>query len=134
MDAKIERVQSAAVMQWLAGRFASVSASLVACLGVVTGCGRDPAAKVSEPYRSDIASLCDVVARSGADKLESGGRAYTTAMWLAANLQTQDAKDYLIRIQPLVGEPKADALEAEARRAGLPHCALADEWRLTSPR
>ncbi|HEY0483381.1 MAG TPA: hypothetical protein VGD37_37930, partial [Kofleriaceae bacterium] len=55
------------------------------------------------------------------------------ATWLAEHLETQDAHDYLIRIQPIVGEPKAAALEAEARRAGLPGCALAAEWRTGDP-
>ena len=34
------------------------------------------------------------------------------------------------RIQPLTGNDKADALEAEARRVGHDGCALAAEWRL----
>jgi hypothetical protein len=106
-------------------------ACLFAAAGAVAGCGRDAprSAAVAAPYRSDIANLCDVVARSGAEDLPAGDRAVTTAKWLAANLQTQDARDYVIRIQPLTGEPKAAALEAEARRVGLPHCTLADTWR-----
>jgi hypothetical protein len=34
-----------------------------------------------------------------------------------------------VRIAPLTGEPKAKALEAEARRVGLGSCALAAAWR-----
>jgi hypothetical protein len=106
-------------------------------VGVAIGCGHDATstpAQVPEQYRSDIASLCDVVARSGADRLEAGGRAFTTATWLAANLKTQESRDYMIRIQPLTGEPKAAALEAEARRVGLEGCALAHEWRAAAAR
>jgi hypothetical protein len=136
MDDKIERVQSAAVMERVAFRFARLvaawSAAWSACLAL--GCsGGATTAAVPEPYRADIESLCDVIARSGADQPGAGGRAYATAMWLAANLKTQEAKDYMIRIQPLTGEPKAAALEAEARRVGLSRCALADEWRLGPP-
>jgi hypothetical protein len=136
MDAKIERVQSAAVMQRFACRFMRLVTCLVAGLGATTGCGHGAtgsAAQVPEQYRSDIANLCDVVARSGAEQLGAGARAYTTATWLAANLKTQEARDYMIRIQPLVGEPKATALEAEARRVGLSGCALADAWRAAAP-
>ena len=127
MDAKIERVHSAAGMQ----RFAYAFAALCA-LGCQRGAGSTPPA-VSEQYRVDIENLCDVVARSGADKLPAGERAPTIATWLGGNLQTRDAHDYLIRIQPLTGEPKAAALEAEAARVGLAHCALADEWRAPRP-
>lgn len=110
-------------------------ACLLACLGVIAGCGSSGGSggpvpeTVSEAYRGDIARLCDVLAQSGADRLPAGERALTIATWLAGHLTTPEAHDYLVRIQPLTGEPKAAALEAEARRAGLAGCALAAEWR-----
>jgi hypothetical protein len=128
MDAKIERVQSAPAMKRIA--------CLFACLGVAAGCRRDSgstALPVSEPYRSDIENLCDAVGRSGADQQPGGDRALVIASWLGAHIQTQDAHEYLARIQPLVGDAKAAALEAEARRVGLPGCALAAEWRAAKP-
>lgn len=130
MDAKIGRVQSAAAML----RFTWSSTFPVAWL-VLVACGGDAstARAIAEPYRTDIANLCDVVARSGADQPTAGARTYTTATWLAANLATQEARDYLVRIQPLTGEAKVAALDAEARRVGLGRCALADEWRAALP-
>ena len=128
MDAKIERVQSAAAMKRIAHLFA--------CLGVAAGCQRgagSTAPPVSEPYRQDIESLCNAMVESGADRLPAGERALPIATWLAAHLRTQEAHEYLIRIQPLVGEPKAAALEAEATRVGLPRCTLASEWRTPAP-
>lgn len=128
MDDKIARVQSGSAMKQIA--------RLLAGLGVVAGCQRgtgSTAAPVSAAYRDDIARLCDVLAQSGADQLPVGERALTIASWLPTHLQTEEAHDYLIRIQPLTGEPKAAALEAEARRVGLDHCALAAEWRTGAP-
>jgi len=128
MDAKIERVQSAPAMQRIACMFA--------CLGVAAGCQRSAGSTPppeSELYRSDIENLCDAVVRSGADQLPAGEHALAIAGWLGTHLQTQEAHKYLVRIQPLVGEPKAAALEAEARRVGLPSCALAAEWRVAAP-
>lgn len=125
MDAKIERVQSAPAMPRIAHLFAYV--------GFAAACHRDagsPVLSVSEPYRSDISNLCDSVVSSGADQLPPGERALAIASWLGTHLQTQEAHDYLVRIQPLDGEPKAAALDAEARRVGLPSCALAAEWRV----
>ena len=107
-------------------------ARLLTCLGIIAGCQRSSgssAPPVSDAYRQDIARLCDVVVQSGADQLPAAERALTVASWLAEHLETQDAHDYLIRIQPLTGDPKAAALEAEARRVGLAGCALAAEWR-----
>lgn len=102
---------------------------VIAGLTVVAGCQRSGRSTVSETYRGDIERLCDVVARSGADQLPPGERTLAIANWLAGNLETREAHDYLVRIQPLAGEPKAAALETEARRVGLARCALAAEWR-----
>lgn len=133
MDAKIAQVQSARTMKQIA--------RLLACLGALASCQRSSgssappsssgssAPPVSEAYRQDITRLCDVVVQSGADQQPAGERALTVASWLAAHIETQDAHDYLIQIQPLTGEPKAAALEAEAQRVGLTSCALAAEWR-----
>jgi hypothetical protein len=123
MDAKIARVQSAHAMKRIAVTIAS--------LGVAAGCQRSAgtAPAVSEAYRLDIATLCDVITRSGADQVPRSERAVRIAVWLAPNLQTAEAHDYLVKIGPLVGEAKAAALEAEAARVGLARCALADEWR-----
>ena len=108
-------------------RFAIVFACACAA-GCQRGGSTPPSA--TEQYRADIENLCDVVARSGADQLPAGDRALIIARWLPEHLATAEARDYVIRIQPLTGEAKAAALEAEARRVGLPACALAAEWRV----
>jgi len=83
---------------------------------------------VTDAYRADITRLCDCVHLSGADKL-TGDRSTTIALWLGPNITTTEAHQFLVQIQPLEGEPKAQALEAEAHRVGLTGCALASEWR-----
>ena len=95
------------------------------------GCQRSSgtAAPVVAAYRDDVARICDAVAKSGADRVPAGERALPIATWLAANLQTQEAHDYLVRIQPLTGDLKAAALDTEAHRVGLASCTLAAEWR-----
>jgi hypothetical protein len=105
---------------------------LFACLGLGAGCQRNAdhaAAAVPEAYRADIENLCDAVARSGADQRPADERALVIATWLGGHLTTDEAHQYLVQIQPLTGEAKAAALEAEAQRAGLPRCALASQWR-----
>jgi hypothetical protein len=90
---------------------------------------RSPGARVDTPYARDIEKLCDVLVRSGGDQAEGADRNYLVATWLGSNLETPESRKFLARIQPLVGEPKASALEVEAKTVGLAHCALADEWR-----
>jgi hypothetical protein len=83
----------------------------------------------SPAYASDIEKLCDVVRLSNAEIESPEDRRLPIANWLAANLTTAESRQFLVQIQPLIGDQKADALEAEARRVGLPGCALAAEWR-----
>jgi hypothetical protein len=87
------------------------------------------AAAPPQAYAGDIEKLCDVVRLSGADADPDVDRRLPIVNWLAANLTTHESRQFLARIQPLVGEQKADALDAEARRVGLSGCALAAEWR-----
>jgi hypothetical protein len=127
MDAKIAREQSAHVMERIA--------CLFVCLGVA-GCQREAggtAPPISEPYRADIATLCDVITRSGADQVTPAERPLLIATWLPGHLQTTEAHDYLVKIGPLMGDAKAAALEAESTRVGLQKCALATEWRTPTP-
>jgi hypothetical protein len=87
----------------------------------------------SKAYAADIGKLCDVVKLSGAERVPTDERVLPIANWLAANLTTAESRQFLVRIQPMVGDQKADALEAEARRVGLSGCALAAEWRAPAP-
>jgi hypothetical protein len=112
---------------------ASARAEKQGCLIVLFvalgACGDTAPAVVSE-YTTDIDKLCDVVKRSGANQERgTNDRMYLIATWLGSNLKTPEARKFLADIQPLVGEAKANALDAEAKRAGLAGCALSAEWR-----
>jgi len=82
-----------------------------------------------DAYARDVANICNVMELSGAKTMTNADARYTVATWFGGHLQTEQAHKFLVDIQPLVGEPKAKALEAEAHRVGLPSCPLADEWR-----
>ena len=88
-----------------------------------------PASSDDKLYAEDIQKLCDSMALSGADKLEKLERVAPHSKWLGENLKTKAAQTFLISTQPLKGEAKAAAFEAEAKRVGLSGCALAAEFR-----
>ncbi|MCW5805630.1 MAG: hypothetical protein KIT31_24885 [Deltaproteobacteria bacterium] len=90
-------------------------------------------APVTEAYAADIQRLCNAVALSGAADEVTTDRMFIVAQWLGPNLRTRESREFLVHIQPLAGEPKAQALVAEARRVGLADCALAAEWRQPPP-
>lgn len=126
MDVKIARVQSPSDMKWIV-------LFLVAAACQRGGDKTADRAPVTAAYKADIERLCNVIAESGAEKMEGPDRNYTIATWLGAHLETKEAHEFLIAIQPLTGEPKATALETEAHRVGLSGCALAAEWRAPAP-
>src|SRR5690349_12539544 len=74
-----------------------------------------PKPQVTEAYRADITTLCDVVRLSGADQKPKDERWPVIAMWLGPQIKTNEARDFLVAIQPLRGEAKALALETEAK-------------------
>jgi hypothetical protein len=88
-----------------------------------------PKPEITPGYRADITSLCDAVKLSGSEDMPKDERWQVIAMWLGPQIKTTDGHEFLIAIQPLKGEAKALALETEAKRVGLPTCALAAEWR-----
>jgi hypothetical protein len=88
-----------------------------------------PKAALTDGYKADIATLCDVVHLSEADKKPKDERWPIIAMWLGPHITTTEGHDFLVAIQPLQGEAKALALETEANRVGLTTCALVAEWR-----
>lgn len=110
-----------------------IACALVACQRNETppaaGSAAAAPSSVVPAYRQDIENLCDAVARSGAAQRPASEHPLLIAQWLGANLTTEDAHRFLVKIQPLRGATKADALEAEAARVGLTGCALAAVWR-----
>jgi hypothetical protein len=88
-----------------------------------------PKAQVTDEYRADINTLCDVVRLSGAADKPKDERWTVVAMYLGPQIKTTAGRDFLVAIQPLKGEAKALALETEAKRVGLEKCELANEWR-----
>jgi len=88
-----------------------------------------PKPALTDAYRADITTLCDVVHLSEADQKPKDERWPIIAMWLGPHIKTAEAHEFLVAIQPLSGDTKVLALETEAKRVGLVKCALADEWR-----
>lgn len=99
----------------------------IAALALVVGC--HGSSGVSDEYRADITNLCDAVKLSGADQIHDDSRITTIAMWLGPNIHSKEGHEFLVSIQPLKGEAKAQRLDEEAKRVGLLTCPLSAEWR-----
>jgi len=106
------------------------SCVLAALLVVLAACqeGSDPAPGVSAAYRKDVERICDVEKLAAVAERPDENPQYVTAMWLSANLETQEARDFLAELSPLAGADKANRLRGEAKKAGLAGCTLAASW------
>jgi hypothetical protein len=99
--------------------------------GVVGSCqrGTDAPETAGDLYRTDIVMLCDSLHLSHADQEPKEQQWATQAIWLARATKTEAAHEFFVKIKPLEGNARAQALDDEARRVGLDKCALASEWR-----
>jgi hypothetical protein len=88
-----------------------------------------PKAQVTDPYRADITTLCDVVHLSGADQKPKGERWSMVAVFLGTQIKTPEGDEFIRSLKPLPPDAYALALETEAKRVGLDKCELANEWR-----
>jgi len=88
-----------------------------------------PKAQVTDEYRADITTLCDVIRLSGADQKPKDERWTVTAVFLGTQIKTPEGDNFIRAIKPLPADAYALALETEAKRVGLAKCELANEWR-----
>ncbi len=88
-----------------------------------------PRAQVTDAYRADITTLCDVERLSGADQKPKDERWTVVAVFLGTQIKTPEGHEFIRAIKPLPPDAYALALETEAKRVGLAKCELANEWR-----
>ena len=81
------------------------------------------------PYANDVQKICNAIHLSGADQ-EKGGASVIVANWLAGNIETTEGHGFLVELAQLAPAPKADRLDLEAKKLGLPGCALSAMWRV----
>lgn len=81
------------------------------------------------PLGRDLDRICNVVERAGAQDLPDGEQLMATLSWLPKNIESDAGREFLASIANLQGAAKADALDAGARRVGLPGCPTAELWR-----
>ena len=94
-------------------------------LVVAAGCQKS--AQVDDASGADIVKICNCISLAGAENHPD--QAFVIAQWLPANISTPEAHEFLVKIARLTGEPKARALDDEARRVGMSSCALSAVWR-----
>ena len=89
----------------------------------------DQATGPASPYVQDMDRICNSEERSGALEQPEGARAVAVAQWLGNNIQTAEAREFLVTLARTGPEDKAALIEKEAARAGLSDCPLVRRWR-----
>ena len=80
-------------------------------------------------YGRDLEKLCNAEKYSGALDQPEDARSIMVARWLGPNLETNKMRAFLVKIQPLNGAAKGDAMRAEAASVGLDDCPTAELWK-----
>jgi hypothetical protein len=88
-----------------------------------------PKPRVTDAYRADITTLCDVLQLSGADQKPKAEQWTAVAWFLNTQIKTNEANEFIVALKPLPPDAYALALETEGKRVGLAKCELANEWR-----
>lgn len=88
----------------------------------------DQATGPTSPYGQDMDRICNSEERSGALAQPEGARTVAVAQWLGNNLQTAEARAFLVTLAQTRAEEKAALIMKEATRAGLSDCPLARSW------
>jgi hypothetical protein len=81
----------------------------------------------ASPYARDLDRICNVERLAAADQ-PGVVPALVTAQWLAANLESQEARDFLVRWNGTAASERATTLDGEAARVGLTACPTARAW------
>jgi len=108
-------------------RLALIAALTCSCL---VGCDRSEGASTNVPaaYRADIENLCHAEERSGALEQDESTRQMLVASWLANAVQTDEAREFLAGLAAVAPAEKAKRRAAEAKRAGVDPCPIANVW------
>jgi hypothetical protein len=80
------------------------------------------------PYARDVERICYCQERSGAQDRPEGERVIIVAQWLAANLESDEGRNFMVEVSRVPPAEKVIILDREALGAGLPGCPLARTW------
>ncbi len=79
-------------------------------------------------YARDVDRFCFAERHAGALDIETTARGMVVADWLGKNLETAEARKFLLSLQKLSATEKAKRLRSEGQRAKLADCPTAAAW------
>ena len=77
---------------------------------------------------TDLDRLCNAEELSGALDLPTGDRALHTGIWLAKNIETQEARNLAAELTKLGPKERTARLKAKAAEHGIASCAIVHAW------
>lgn len=76
----------------------------------------------------DLDRICNAEEQSGALDLQPGERAMHVGIWLAKNIESQEARDLMAELTRLSGTERARRLQQELTTRGVPNCEILLVW------
>ncbi len=98
--------------------------------------GNGSQSELDPAYARDVDRFCFAERHAGALDIETTARGMVVADWLGKNLETAEARSFLLSLQKLSATDKAKRLRSESQRAKLEDCPTAAAWEkaAASPR
>lgn len=102
----------------------------LALFGLLAAFGCQKGAEAPTPFERDVDRICHAEEHSKAAEQHEGARGLAVAQWLGANIETQEGRELLARMNRDGNGPadKARVLDEAAAAAGIEHCPTARAW------
>jgi hypothetical protein len=84
---------------------------------------------LATPMARDVNRICNAEELSGALDLQPAERAMHTGIWLAQNLESQDARDLSAELTKLNPQERVSRLQQVATEHGISPCEILHAWR-----
>lgn len=113
--------------------------SFVAAIGLalsapVAGCkakaapAQDTEPALDTPMARDLDRICNAEEQSGALDMPPGDRAMHVGVWLATNLESQEARDLSAELSPMPAPTRGKRLKVELAKHGISKCEILYAW------
>lgn len=93
-----------------------------------TSSAADKAPLLDTPYARDLDRICNAEEQSGALDKQPGDRAMHVAIWLATELESQEARDLSAALSPMAAPERGTRLKSELAKFNIQKCEMLHAW------
>ena len=89
---------------------------------------QDTEPALDTPMARDLDRICNAEEQSGALDMPPGDRAMHVGVWLAMQLESQEARDLSAELSPMPAQTRGKRLKEELVKVGIKKCEILYAW------